>query len=220
MVYPEFRIPLIFDYFATFLWAVSGAIVGLHKRYDFAGVLVVALVAATGGSLLRDGLLLQRTPPVLSDGYYIPLIIAAVAVVSLFRRQITRMRFIDRLINIIDAVGVPAFAVIGMQLALSAGTPPPGVVLVGVVNGFGGGLLRDILVGNEPYALIPGTLNVSAAIFVCILFVVLVQGMSINRDSAGWLVIGSFFVIRMLSIRYNWRTKPILPDPPTVRGSG
>ena len=214
MSYPEFQIPQLFDYFATFLWAVSGAIVGLHKRYDFAGVLVVSLVAATGGSLLRDGLLLQRTPPVLSDGYYIPLIIAAVAVVSLFRRQITRMRFIDRLINIIDAVGVPAFAVIGMQLSLRAGIPLPGVVLIGVVNGFGGGLLRDILVGNPPYALIPGTLNVSVAIFVCILFVALVAGVGISREFAGWIVIGLFFTIRILSIRYGWRTKPILPDAP------
>ena len=39
----EFQVPALFDYFATFLWAVSGAIVGLHKRYDFAGVLVIAL---------------------------------------------------------------------------------------------------------------------------------------------------------------------------------
>ena len=218
MVYPEFRIPLIFDYFATFLWAVSGAIVGLHKRYDFAGVLVVALVAATGGSLLRDGLLLQRTPPVLSDSYYIPLIVLATAVVSLFRRQITRMRFVDRTINVIDAVGVPAFAVLGMQLSLRAGIPPPGVVLVGVVNGFGGGLLRDILVGNPPIALIPGTLNVSAAIFVCILFVALVVGLGVSRNLAGWIVIVLFFTIRMLSIRYGWRTKPILPDAARVSG--
>ncbi len=214
MSYPEFQIPQLFDYFATFLWAVSGAIVGLHKRYDFAGVLVVSLVAATGGSLLRDGLFLQRTPPVLSDRYYIPLIVVAAAVVSLFRRRITRMRFVDRVINVIDAVGVPAFAVIGMQLSLRAGIPLPGVVLIGVVNGFGGGLLRDILVGNPPYALIPGTLNVSVAIFVCILFVALVAGVGISREFAGWIVIGLFFTIRILSIRYGWRTKPILPDAP------
>lgn len=47
---PEFQVPLFFDYFATFLWALSGAIVGLHKRYDFAGVLVVALLSATGAA--------------------------------------------------------------------------------------------------------------------------------------------------------------------------
>ena len=45
--------------FAVFLWALSGAIVGMHKRYDLAGVFVIALLAATGGSTLRDGLFLQ-----------------------------------------------------------------------------------------------------------------------------------------------------------------
>jgi uncharacterized membrane protein YeiH len=197
---------------------VSGAIIGLHKRYDFAGVLVVALVAATGGSLLRDGIFLHQQPPVLSDGYYIPLIIVATALVSLYRRRITQMRLVDRLIEVIDALGVPAFAVIGMQLSIRAGVPPPGVVLVGVINGFGGGLLRDILVGSQPSMLRPGTLNVSAAIFVCILFVVLVTVLGIERNLSGWIVIALFFVIRMLSIRYDWRTKPILPDSPTMGG--
>jgi uncharacterized membrane protein YeiH len=216
MVYPEFQVPQLFDYFATFLWAVSGAIVGLHKRYDFAGVLVIALVAATGGSLLRDGIFLHRRPPVLSDGYYIPLIIAATAFVSLYRRRITQMSLIDRVIEVIDALGVPAFAVIGMQLSIRAGIPAPGVVLIGVINGFGGGLLRDLLVGSPPYALRPGTLNVSAAIFVCILFVVLVKVLGIERNLSGWTVIALFFAVRMLSIRYDWRTKPILPDLPPL----
>lgn len=212
MAYPEFQVPTLFDYSATFLWAVSGAIVGLHKRYDFAGVLVVALVAATGGSLLRDGIFLQQTPPVISDIYYIPLIVLATVVVSLYRRRITKMRIVDQVINVIDAAGVPAFAVVGMQLAMRAGIPVPGVVLIGVVNGFGGGLLRDILVGSPPAALRPGTLNVSAAIFVCILFVVLVRTLDIERNLAGWSIIVLFFAIRMLSLRYGWRTKPILPE--------
>jgi len=87
-------------------------------------------------------------------------------------------------------------------------------VLIGVINGFGGGLLRDILVGDPPYALRPGTLNVSAAIFVCTLFVLLVQQAGISRDLAGWSIIVLFFTVRMLSIRYDWRTRPILPDSP------
>ena len=211
---PDFQVPLLFDYFATFLWAVSGAIVGLHKRYDFAGVLVVALLSATGGSLLRDGIFLHQKPPVLSDGYYIPLIIAATALVSLYRQRIAKMSIVDRSINLIDAVGVPAFAVIGMQLSLSVGVPWPGVVLVGVINGFGGGFLRDIVVGNTPSALTPGTVNVSAAIFVCILFVAMVIALDVGRSAAGYIVVALFFTIRMLSLRYGFRTRPILPDAP------
>lgn len=150
----------------------------------------------------------------LSDGYYIPLIIGATALVSLYRKRIAEMPLVDQAINLIDAIGVPAFAVIGMQLSLRAGVPWPGVVLIGVINGFGGGFLRDIVVGYTPAALQPGTVNVSAAIFVCILFVVMVIALNVSWTVAGYTMVILFFAIRMLSLRYGLRTRPILPDAP------
>jgi uncharacterized membrane protein YeiH len=211
---PEFQVALSFDYFATFLWALSGAIVGMHKRYDFAGVLIVALLSSTGGSLLRDGIFLQQTPPVLGDRWYIPLILVSAGMASLLRKRIGRMVFVDRFINVIDAVGVPAFAVVGMQLSLQAGIPLSGVVLVGVVNGFGGGFLRDLVVGDTPSVLRPGVFALSALIVACVLFLVLTQGLGVAITPAAWSVIAFFFLFRTLSIRYNWQTKPILPELP------
>lgn len=211
----EFRIPISFDYLATFLWALSGAIVGMHKRYDFFGVLVIALVASTGGSLLRDGLFLQMPPPVLTNRIYIPLILLATILVSFFRQRITQMVFVDRLISVIDAIGMPAFAVIGMQLSLEAGVPLPGVVLVGVVNGTGGGMLRDLLVGDTPIVLKPGQYLMSALVVVCLLFVILEQVLQVPTAVAAYGMVLLYFIIRMLSIRYNWQTTPLLRDPPS-----
>jgi uncharacterized membrane protein YeiH len=211
-----FAIPPLFDYFAVFLWALSGAIVGMHKRYDIAGVFVIALLSATGGSILRDGLFLNQLPPVLTNPWYLPLIALATIVVSFFRQRISEAKLIDNVISLIDAVGVPAFAVIGMQLSLMAGVPIPGVVLIGLVNGFGGGFLRDITVGNTPAALRPGRFYVSAAFVACVLFVVLVVNLGVNKDVAAWIVIGVFFALRLLSVRYDWRTRPVLPPPPGV----
>lgn len=209
----EFQVPLSFDFLATFLWAVSGAIVGMHKRYDFTGVFVIALLASTGGSLLRDGLFLNRTPPVLTITFYIPLILLATIIVSVFRQRITQIVLVDRTISIIDSVGIPVFALVGMQLSLLYGVPLPGVVLVGVVNGIGGGLLRDLLVGNTPAILKPGQYQVSALIVVCILFLILSQLLGITLLVAAWIMIGLYIVIRLLSIRFNWRTQPVLRDP-------
>jgi uncharacterized membrane protein YeiH len=212
---PQFQVPFLLDYLAVFLWAMSGAIVGMHKRYDFAGVLMVALLASTGGSLIRDGIFLQQTPPVLSNPWYIPVIIAATAFVGLFRRRITEMILVDRVVDVIDGIGVPAFAIIGLQLSLQAGIPMPGVVLVGVTNGVGGGILRDLLVGDTPSALKPGTIFVSGVILICVLFLILTYAFGINKEWAAWGMIALFFTIRMLSIRYNWRTRPVLGLPPT-----
>lgn len=211
---PQFQVPFLLDYVAVFLWAISGAIVAMHKRYDFAGVLVVALLASTGGSLIRDGIFLQQTPPVLSNPWYIPLIVVATVVVSLFRQRIVEMSLVDQLINVIDGIGVPAFAVVGLQLSLQQGIPLPGVVLVGVANGVGGGILRDLLVGDTPTALQPGTIFVSGVILICILFLVLTYGFGVSKEWAAWGMMLLFFTIRMLSIRYNWRTRPVLQDPP------
>lgn len=211
---PQFQVPFLLDYLAVFLWAVSGAIVGMHKRYDFAGVLVVALLASTGGSLLRDGIFLQQTPPVLTNPWYIPLIIAATAFVGLFRRRIAQIILVDRVVDVIDGIGVPAFAIVGLQLSLQAGIPMPGVVVVGVTNGVGGGILRDLLVGDTPAALQPGTIFVSGVILICVLFLVLTLGFGVSKEWAAWGMIALFFTIRMLSIRYNWRTRPVLTEPP------
>lgn len=209
---PQFQVPFLLDYLAVFLWAMSGAIVGMHKRYDFAGVLVVALLASTGGSLIRDGIFLQQTPPVLSNPLYIPVIITATMFVSLFRRRITKMVLVDRVVDVIDGIGVPAFAIIGLQLSLQAGIPLPGVVVVGVTNGVGGGILRDLLVGDTPSALKPGTIFVSGVILICILFLTLTYAFGVSKEWAAWSMIALFFTIRMLSIRYNWRTRPVLQE--------
>lgn len=210
-----FQLPPLFDYFATFLWALSGAIVGMHKRYDMAGVVVIALLAATGGSTLRDGLFLNQLPPVVTNVWYLPLILLAALVVRFFRQRIVGMRLVDNLISLIDAVGVPAFAVVGMQLSLAAGVSPSGVVLIGMINGFGGGFLRDITVGNTPAVLRPGRFYLSAAFVACILFVVLEVYLHVAATFAAWIVIGLFFTIRALAVRYDWRTHPVLPNAET-----
>ena len=130
----EFHVPAYFDYLATFSWALSGAIVALRKRCDIVGVFVLALLTSVGGSILRDGIFLQRTPPVLTDPVYLPLITLATLFIALLHQRIAHLQVVDKLVSTIDAIGTPAFAVVGMQLALDAGIPLPGVVLVGVTT--------------------------------------------------------------------------------------
>ena len=84
----EFAIPLYFDYFATFAWALSGAVVGVRRGYDIVGVFVIALVSSTGGGLIRDGFLLHRTPVVLTDSVYLALIILATTLVGLAAKRL------------------------------------------------------------------------------------------------------------------------------------
>ena len=213
----EFSIPLYFDYFATFAWALSGAVVGVRRRYDIVGVFVIALVSSTGGGLIRDGFLLQRTPVLLTNGVYLVLIILATALIGLAAKwlvPVLNQAWLDKFIELIDAVGMPAFAIVGMQMALAQGIPIPGVVLLGVINGVGGGLLRDVLARETPRLLLPGQYSALVILTACLTFVGLRLWQGMGATPAAFVTIALFFVVRALTVRYNWTSSALLGEPP------
>lgn len=215
MMDASFQIPPTIDYVATFTWASSGALVGIRKHFDVIGVFVIALVSSLGGGLVRDALFLQRTPVLLTDPVYLPLIAVTVALFSLFTGLVTRIlkvETVQKLVDLIDAVGIPIFAVIGMQLAEAQGIPVGGVVFVGVVNGTAGGLLRDVLVREVPAILRPGQFVTLLLLLACGLFIGLKQYADVTIQQAAWTSIGVFFVLRVLTVRFNWTTRSVLPE--------
>jgi len=211
----DFQVPILFDYVATFTWAVSGAIVAIRRRFDITGVFVVALLAAVGGGLLRDALFLDRTPVFLVNPAYLSLIVSATLATAFFTRYLRNLigpDTVQRFVDYIDALGTPAFAVFGMQLAKNAGLPLIAVVFVGVANGVAGGVLRDIVVREVPTLMRPGqyaSLTLLAATGVYLLLT-LQAGLMPTR--AAWITVGVFFVARVLTIRFNWQTGPVWED--------
>jgi len=205
----NFTPPLYFEYFAILLWAISGAIVGWRKGYDIVGVFVIAFMSAFGGGLLRDGLFLQRLPVVLTDPNYIFILLLAVAGVSIVGRRLNRDKLLPKIVSIIDAAGVPMYVVLGAELARSRGLEPPAVILVATVSGIGGGLMRDLMAGDIPELLRPGQFNTLLVVLSTILYLALGQWTALGRTQAAWVTIALFFMARLLTIRYNWRTRPL-----------
>ncbi len=79
--------------------------------------------------------------------------------------RLNQKRHIAPVVHIVDALGLGAYAVFGMELSIQAGLSLPAVTLVGVVNAVGGGILRDILMRQEPEIFRPETLMALAALF-------------------------------------------------------
>ena len=204
-----FTVPTSFEYLAILLWATSGAIVGWRKGYDIVGVFVVAFVSSFGGGLLRDGLFLQRLPVVLTDSTYYLLMLMAVIGVMVIGRRINRDRMLPKIVSVIDALGVPMFVVIGVELARSRDLEIPAVVLLGTVSGVGGGLLRDLVVGDTPELLRPGQYNTLLVVLAAIAYIVLAYQMGYNRFYTAWTVVIAFFIARLITIRFNWRSRPV-----------
>jgi len=213
----DFHVPPFFDYGATLAWAMSGALVGIRKHFDFTGVFVIALLSATGGGLLRDALFLRRIPAFLLDPNYLIMIAATTALIALFTRPLAHLlvhQTTSKLIDLVDALGIPAFAVVGMQLAEAEHIPVVGVAFVGVVNGVAGGLLRDVVVRDVPALLRPGQFVSLALAIACALFLALRLVYRVGTTDAAWTMVGFFFLIRVLAVHFNWQTRAIIDEPP------
>jgi len=216
MAASEFQVPILFDYAATLTWAVSGAIVAIQRRFDIVGVFVVALLSAIGGGLLRDAVFLDRTPVFLTNPAYLSLVVGATVGTTLFGRPLDRLigsETIKKVVDAIDALGTPAFAVFGMQLAENLGLPLPAVVFVGVANGVAGGLLRDIVVNEVPTLMRPGQFSALTLLAACAIYLTLVRQLAMTPTEAAWISVGAFFVVRVLTIRFNWQSKSVWEGP-------
>ena len=200
-------LPLGFDYLAASMFAIAGALLAIEKGYDIVGVFTVAFCSAAGGGLIRDGIFLQQGPPIITlDGLYLIIISGSVLFALFLHRFLNRMNFV---IMHFDAVGVGAFAVVGMQKAELAGLAIPAVILVGVINAIGGGLLRDILTREEPWVFRPGQLYVLAVFIGCLVFEGLKAPHYVSSVQAGIISILTTFILRLLAIHFNWQTGAI-----------
>jgi uncharacterized membrane protein YeiH len=208
-----FRIPIEFDLCATFIFGITGALVALRRGYDIVGLFALAFVSGVGGGLLRDGLFIQQGPPaVTTDGRYIVVILLAGLVGLFFQHWVNRL---TKWIALLDALGLGAYAVVGVEKSLAAGLSIPAAVLVGVINAVGGGLLRDLLVRDEPLLLKPGQFYALAAFAGCLLFVLLAVYFRMPAPRAGLITVAVTFVFRVLAIQFNWRTPALYrPDNP------
>ncbi|HEX5051185.1 MAG TPA: TRIC cation channel family protein [Planctomycetota bacterium] len=202
-----FQLPPAFDIGAVFFFAVTGAVVAVKRGYDLVGLFAMSLISGLGGALIRDGIFLQNGPPALTrDWRYLAAVLAGAGVGWILGLRLERFQ---RVIALIDAVGLGAYGVFGTCLSLAAGLSYPAAVLVGVVNASGGGLLRDLITREEPLLLKPGQLYVLASMMGCIVFILLVLHTPLSTAHAAWAAIGLTFTFRVLAIAYNWRTRPV-----------
>ncbi|MEM1438373.1 MAG: trimeric intracellular cation channel family protein [Pseudomonadota bacterium] len=190
----------IIDLAGTFVFAASGAAVGIRRDADLFGVLVLSFAAATAGGMARD-VFIGATPPVaLADWRYLATACSA-GVIVFYREQ--WLQVFERPVRMLDAAGLSLFVVAGTAKALNVGLTPTSAVLLGVLSGIGGGLVRDVLVAEVPVVL-RSDLYASAAL-VGAAIVALAHVFALPRIPA--MAVGALvcFGLRFMAIRYRWR---------------
>lgn len=205
----QFKLPAYFEYIATFIWATSGALLAAKRGFAIVGIGTVAVISSMGGGLIRDGIFLQQPPVMVRSPVYLQLVLLAVILVIAFGAKISRLPRGHQVVSLVDAMGLGAYAAVGMCLALEAGMTSLGVVVVGMVNAVGGGILRDLLLRQEISMFKPGTLEELIALLGCFQFLILIRWVHLHQVGAAWLTIITVFTLRMLAIHFNIRSKPL-----------
>ena len=140
----------LLDLFGVAVFAVTGALAAGEKKMDLFGVVVLALATALGGGTLRDVILGSYPVFWISDPTYI--FVGTAVAVTIF----TLARFVRppaRALKFADAFGLAVFTVIGTDKAISLGVPASIAVIMGVMTGVAGGIIRDILSDEIPLVL-------------------------------------------------------------------
>ena len=200
----SFLLPIWFDLAAVFLFALTGVWAATRRGYDIVGAFVLAFVTGVGGGLLRDGIFLQEVPVVIQDGRYIWAVLAALVIGGLSQRLADRF---TGLIAYADAAGIGVYAVYGANKSLVAGASPEAAVLVGLCNAVGGGLLRDVIVREEPLLMKPGQLYFLVTLVGCVGFVVASHHYGWEVEMSAYLAIALTVLLRVLAIHFNWTTR-------------
>ena len=204
-----------FEITATAVGALSGALIAVRKRFDIIGVLTLAIVAGLGGGMIRD-VLLQKYGIAAFQHEYLLWTALIAAIVGFFFADLVRLG--RRFFLLVDAISLGLFAVIGADKGLVANIGVFAAILLGAITSTGGGVMRDVLTGEVPNVLQPGSLYAAAAVLGSIAYVTLVTWLGVVKPAAALAAVAITLGLRMLSIWFGWSTpRPVDLSPKLKR---
>jgi len=189
------------DLLGVFVFGLSGGLAAVRKQFDLVALLVLAAAAGLGGGVLRD-VLIGAVPPVgISDWRLMTAACAAGLCTFFFHSRVSR---IERAVLVLDAAGLGLFAVAGTLKALQLGTTPLTAVVVGVLTGVGGGVIRDLLAGDVPRLFAEPEWYATPALLGSAAFAA-AWSADVRTPLATWGCAGLVFLLRLLALSRGWQ---------------
>lgn len=202
------------DYGSVLIFALTGALVASRAQLDPVGFVFMAALTAVGGGTLRDLILNRDAVFWVARPSYV-LLAAGAAILVFWTAHLFESRY--KWLVWLDAVALAVAVAAGAGVAIEGGFGPVIVVMMGVMTGTFGGLMRDV-VGNEvPLVLKQGQLYLTAAFGGAVIAVLLVW-CGFPRFIA--LIVGGGVVLflRAGSLWWGWSLPVYKPRPPKTRG--
>ena len=201
------------DLLGTAAFALSGAMVACHKRADLFGILFLGVITALGGGMLRDLILGLHPPALFFNRLDVSLAVVMGLLVFFLARYhkgywVQREEQVERLNNVVDALGLGFFAVTGCLVTIEAGYGNHWFLTVsmGLTTAVGGGLLRDLILREIPFILKKHIYAVAALAGALSFYLLYRLGLEELGVLAGVCVT---FALRLLATHFRWN----LPHP-------
>jgi uncharacterized membrane protein YeiH len=190
------------EYFAVAVCAISAVLAAEGKRMDLFGVMVLALVTAVGGGTIRDLCLGVRPVFWIEQPHHVWTALIAAAMTFVI------VRFVHlpaKMLAIADAFGLALFGIAGTEKALSFGTPGIVAILLGIVTGVAGGILRDVLRSEIPWVFQAEVDLYATAVFAGALVFVLLRVWLPPSETHRYIGMGVILMIRLAAMRWRLR---------------
>lgn len=136
----------VIEFLGTFAFAISGIRHAAAKEFDWFGGYVCGVAVAIGGGTIRD-VMLGATPFWMTNPFYLLCTAGALAFVIVFGKSMERL---SNTWFVFDTLGLALFTIAGMQKSLAYGQPYWVAIIMGCITGAAGGVIRDVLLNNEP----------------------------------------------------------------------
>ncbi|MBQ4838170.1 MULTISPECIES: trimeric intracellular cation channel family protein [Pseudoalteromonas] len=187
-----------FDLLGVMVFAISGTLLAHRKHMDGFGVVVLATVTGIGGGTMRDIILDTPVFWLHDSSYFVAIISAVLLCIWWLNRQKTVPK--QRLL-MADAFGLAFFAVMGMQKAMSLDMPDTTVIIMGVLTGCFGGVIRDVLADEMPM-LLKGELYAITCILGGVVYTQLTH-LGVSLEITMVVSMLSILLLRLAAIRWH-----------------
>ena len=199
------------DLFGTSIFAISGVITAINKKFDMVGALVIGFVTAVGGGTIRDIMIGRLPVGWLHDRNYIFAILIGYMIVYTFSKRILKLK---RSMFLFDTIGIGLFTILGYKAASQYNLRVETCIIMGVISACFGGVIRDVLT-NEIPLIFRKEIYATACVAGGIVYAVMMKFSGIEENLNIIMSIAVVILIRYLSIRYGWSLSysPTLYEP-------
>ncbi|RLT76476.1 trimeric intracellular cation channel family protein [bacterium J10(2018)] len=198
----ELTFLFIIEVIGTIAFAISGIRMAAAKHFDWFGAYTVGLVTAIGGGTLRD-ILLGIPVFWMQTWWYLAVTGLSLFIVIAFKKILVK----TQILFIFDTIGLGLFVVIGIQKTIAADYPFWVAVIMGVITGALGGVIRDILVNNEPLLFQKDIYATACFAGGIVYWIMSLTGAS--QLAQGLACAAVVILIRILAVRFSW-SLPVL----------